>query len=483
MVDRHAENRRSLAEIVGESGLAIVGGATEVIRNFDVPHPFRQDSAFWYLTGFGEPDAVAVLAPGHHEGDYTLFVRPKDPTQELWTGARQGTEGAKERFGADSAHEIGELDSVLARLMVGRETLWYATGDERLDDHIAKIVGAARLHRERYGGITLSAVKDLSAPLGEMMLIKSAEEAASLREACKLTAEGHREAMRFARPGMREYEVQAALEYYWRLRGSRRNGYGSIVASGANACVLHYEENDSVVGDDDLILIDAAAEVDGYSSDITRTFPAGGAFSGRQRAVYEVVLAAQKRGVELSVPGSSLAAIHDGCAAILTEGLVALGLLPRSVEESLAMHHYTQFFMHGVGHWLGLDVHDRGAYRVEGRPRPLEPGMAFTVEPGLYVAPGDGEIELTLFEYDLDERAERRSRLGAAAAAALEEEEKEGAEKITHQIPEEFFGIGVRIEDDILITADGGENMTESVPREVSDIEALCAEVPRLPRR
>jgi Xaa-Pro aminopeptidase len=482
MTDRYADHRRRLAEVVGETGLAIIPAAAEIIRNYDVPHPFRQDSAFWYLTGFHEPDAVAVIAPGHEEGDFILFVRPKDPAQEVWTGVRQGIEGAKERFGADAAHVISDLDPVLARMMVGRDVLWYTAGNDRFDERITKIIGNARSHRERHGGIVPSTVKDVSAPLGELMLFKDDAEADSLRRACDLTAEGHIEAMRFARPGMPEYELQAALEYYWRLRGSRRNGYGSIVASGANACILHYEENDSVIGDDDLVLIDAAAEIDGYSSDITRTFPASGTFTSPQRAVYDVVLAAHKKGVEMSVPGSSMRAIHDECTRVLTEGMVDLGLLPKSLTESLSMHHYSPFYMHGTGHWLGLDVHDRGSYKVDGKSRPLEPGMAFTVEPGLYVAVDKGEIELNLLEYDLDEWTERRIRLGAVAASALEAEEKKNAEKITHTVPEELLGIGVRIEDDILITPDGHENLTESVPREVDEVEALCAEEPTLPR-
>jgi len=288
--------------------------------------------------------------------------------------------------------------------------------------------------------------------------------------------------MRFAQPGMWEYQVQAGLEYFWRLDGSPRNGYDSIVASGANACILHYIENDEQIGDDDLILIDAAAEVDGYSSDITRTFPANGEFTGPQRATYEVVLAAKKKGLGLAVPGSSLRTIHDESTRVLTEGMVDLGLLPKSLDESLAMHHYQQFFMHGTSHWLGLDVHDRGSYRIDGVHRPLEPGMVFTVEPGIYVAPDKAEIELTLLEYDLDEWNERRIRLGKKAAAAQEEDEKENAEKIKHEVPREFLGIGVRIEDDVLITPEGHENMTDSVPNEIDEIEALCAEESVLPR-
>ena len=482
MSDRFSDRRSELSEVIGSDGLAIIPGSSEVIRNYDVPHPFRQDSAFWFLTGFHEPDAVAVLAPGHEDGDYALFVRPKDPAAEVWTGIRTGVGDAKALFGADVAYELAELDEVLERMMIGREVLWYTTGNESFDDKVSAIVASARAHRERSGGAVPSTVSDVSVPIGEMMLFKSASEAESLRRACHLTADGHREAMRFAEPGMYEYEIQAAMEYRWRSNGSSRNGYGSIVASGANACVLHYEENNSQVESEDLVLIDAAAEVDGYSSDITRTFPANGKFTGPQRAVYEVVLAAQQRGVELSVPGGSMKTIHDEVTSLLAEGMVDLGLLPGLARDVLSMHHYSNFYMHGTGHWLGLDVHDRGSYRIDGVSRSLAEGMAFTVEPGLYVAPDKNEIELTLFSYDLDERNERRIRLGRKAAAALEAEELENAEKTTHVVPEEFLGIGVRIEDDILITGDGHENMTSSVPVAVDEIEALCAETSTMPR-
>lgn len=482
MTDPFAGRRRRLAEQIGDTGIAIIPAATEVIRNYDVHHEFRQDSMFWYLTGFHEPDAVAVLTPGSDEAEYTLFVRPKDPAQEVWTGIRTGPEGAKERFGADAAYDVSELEDVLERYMIGREVVWYRSGD-RLDSVVTAAIDQARAHRERFGGLVPSAVRDVSVPIGEMMLFKDQHEAELMRRACELSARGHREAMRFARPGQHEYEVQAALEYYWRLEGSRRNGYPSIVASGANACILHYVENDDQIGDDDLVLIDAAAEVGGYSSDITRTFPASGRFTGPQRAVYEVVLAAQQRGLELAHPGSTMRGIHDGALAVLVEGMVDLGLLPLSVEESLAMHHYTEFYMHGTGHWLGLDVHDRGSYRLDGKPRPLEPGMVFTVEPGLYVAADKAEIELTLLAYDIDEWNERRIRLGRKAAAKLEKEEKEAAEKIKHRVPEEFLGIGVRIEDDVIVTADGHDNMTLSVPKDIDEVEALCAEAPTLPLR
>lgn len=459
----------------------MVPGARETVRNHDVTHLFHQETAFWYLTGFGEPDAVAVLAPGHDEGEYALFVRPRDPSQEVWTGMRAGVDGAKRDHGADVAYEIAEIDEVLQRYMIGREVIWYAAGNEAFDERMTFLLEKARGVRERYGYSVPSAVKDVSVPLGEMMLFKGEVEAESLRKACQLSEEGHLEAMRFARPAMYEYQVQAALEYYWRLRGSPHNGYPSIVASGPNACILHYVENDRRIGEADLVLVDAAAEVDGYSSDITRTFPANGKFTPEQRAVYEVVLAAEKKGVELASPGSTLGEIHDAAVRILTEGMVDLGLLPRSVDESVSMAHYREFYMHGTSHWLGLDVHDRGSYRTEGKHRPLEPGMSFTVEPGLYVGVDKGEIELTLLEVDLDERAERRIRLGPKAAKALEAEEGENSEKVTHQVPEAFLGIGVRIEDDILVTVDGHEVLSGRAPVEIDEVEAVCSQESRLP--
>jgi len=481
MSDRFAARRRRLAEIIGIDGIAVVPAAVEVIRSYDTTFDFHQDPDFLYLTGFPEPETVAVITPGHPEGDYTLFVRPRDPEMESWNGYRAGVEGAKSTFGADAAYESAELDEVLARLMIGRGTLWYETGNEHHDSRINALIEKARNHRVRYGGTVPAEVRDLSVTLGEMRLFKTDDELVSLARACDLSARGHMEAMRFARPDVYEYQVQAALEYHWRVGGSRHNGYPSIVASGPNACVLHYVENDRLIEDGDLILIDGAAEYDGYSSDITRTFPANGRFSGPQRALYEVVLAAQRTGLEMSVPGSSMRSIHDAATHVLTEGMVELGMLPKSVEESLAMHHYNEFYFHGTGHWLGLDVHDSGAYRIDGVSRKLEPGMAFTVEPGLYVAPHKGEIELSLLEYDLDEWAQRRILEGRAAAMAKENQAKEEAEKIRHQVPKAFLGIGIRIEDDLVITDRGHDNLTSAVPTGWEDIEALCAEESLLP--
>ena len=481
MADRYAEHRRRLAEIVGSEGLAVVPAGREAVRSHDVHYDFHQDPAFWYLTGFPEPDAVAVIAPGHDEGDFALFVRPKDPTQELWTGIRAGVEGAETDYGADVAYELGDLDEALQRYMIGRDVIWYAPGTSTFDDRVTRIMEKARTVREKYGYTVPSTVKDVTVPLGELMLIKDDAATDSLRRACQLSAEGHLEAMRFAQPAMYEYQVQAALEYYWRLNGSRHNGYPSIVAAGHNACILHYIDNDSRIGESDLVLIDAAAEVDGYSSDITRTFPANGAFTAPQRAMYEVVLEAEKKGMAMAAPGTTMGDIHETAVRILSEGMVDLGLLPGPVDDHISMAHYREFYMHNTGHWLGLDVHDRGMQRFDGEYRPLEPGMVFTVEPGLYVALDKEEVELSLLEIDLDQRAERRLRLGPKAAAAKEAEEQENAEKIIHSVPSEFLGIGIRIEDDVLITDAGHQNLTDRVPVEIDEVEAICAEESRLP--
>ncbi|MEX2278950.1 MAG: aminopeptidase P N-terminal domain-containing protein [Acidimicrobiia bacterium] len=476
MSDRFKNHRTALAQTIGDRSIAVVPAAAETVRNDDVHHVFRQDSDFHYLTGFGEPDAVCVLAPGHPDGDFHLFVRPRDPEMEIWTGYRAGVEGAKERYAADVAYEISELENELSRLMQGRDALFYRLGNADHDASIGRLLDTARSQLERFGRVVPVAVHDVGTVLADQRLRKSESEIESLRAACALSAEGHREAMRFARPGLYEYQVQAAMEYIWREAGSPRDGYPSIVASGPNAIVLHYIENDRLIEDGDLILIDAAAEVDMYSSDITRTFPANGGFTAPQRAVYDVVLAAERAGIAASRPGATLRQCHDASIAVLAEGLADLGLIPRSAPDILGMHLYRQFFMHGTSHWLGLDVHDAGSYRTAGVHRPLEPGMVFTVEPGIYVAPDRPEVEFTLLEHDLDAWTERRILLGTAEARKAEEEEKEAAEKITHRIPEEFLGIGIRIEDDILITADGHENLTSGVPTDPDKIESLCTE-------
>ncbi len=476
----YASRRDDFAEVL-RGGIAVIPASREVTRNFDVEYEFRQDSDFWFLTGFGEPDAVAVIDPSHPEERFVLFVRPRDREMEIWNGYRAGVEGAKERYGADAAYPIASLDEELAKRFIGRGAVYTPLANTGFTGRMTGLVNRVRGAATRYGRPVPVELRDAAPLLHELRLRKTPAEIARLRAACTLTAAGHAEAMRFAAPGLYEYQVQAAMEYLWRVNGSMRNGYPSIVASGANAVVLHYTENDRRMEDGDLLLVDAAAEVDYFSSDITRTFPVNGVFSAPQRAVYEVVLAAQHASLEMCRPDATMKGIHRGSVEVITKGLVELGLVPGPVEDALARHHYREYFMHGTGHWLGLDVHDAGAYGVDGKPRLLEPAMSFTVEPGVYIDPEREVVKLSLLEFDPDEWAERRMLLGTAAAKKLEDEEREAAGWVEHPVPAEFRGIGVRIEDDVLITADGYENLTAEVPTDPDDVEALCAETPRVP--
>jgi len=471
------DRRQRFAEAVGD-GLAIVPGNVEVHRNADTAYPFRQSSDFFFLTGFDEPEAVAVFNPTHAKERFVLFVRPRDREQEVWTGRRAGVEGAIAVYGADTAYPVAQLDEKLRDWMLDRPTLHYRLGNPAHDARVVRLVTELRAARSR-GHATPVRIEDPGPILHEMRLRRTPAELAWQRRACAISREAHAEAMRVARPGMREYEVQAALEYVFRVHGSRRNAYPSIVASGPNACILHYDANTRRMEDGELLLIDAGCEYGYHASDITRTFPVGGRFTAPQRAIYELVLAAQQAAIDRARPGARFEDLHDAARRTLTEGLVELGLLPRGVEDSLAMHHYREFFMHGTGHWLGMDVHDVGDYRVGGQSRALEPGMVLTVEPGIYVDPERETVTFALREYSEQEMWDRRHRLGTAAARKLEEEERARAEKVVHRIPKEFRGIGVRIEDDVLITAGGAEVLTAGTPKTVDEVERACAEAPR----
>jgi Xaa-Pro aminopeptidase len=474
------ERRRRFAEAVGDA-LAIIPGAREAARNADTDFEFRQDSDFYFLTGFDEPDAVAVFNPSHAKERFVLFVRPRDREQEIWTGRRAGVEGAIAAYGADAAYTIDELDARLREYAIDRASLVYRLGNPHYDARVTRLVSEMRGIRVR--GFTAPVrIEDPGPILHELRLRRAPEELARQRRACEISRDAHVEAMRFAQPGQYEYAVQAALEFVFRKGGSPRNAYPSIVASGPNACILHYNENRRRMEDGDLLLIDAGCEWGYHAADITRTFPVNGRFTAPQRRMYEVVLRAQLAGIAAARPGARYEAVHDAARRVLTEGLVALGLLPRGLEESLAMHHYREFYMHGTGHWLGMDVHDVGDYKIGRQSRPLEPGMVLTVEPGLYVDPERESATFHLREYSEEEMWERRFRLGMAAAKKIEEEEKARAEKIVHPIPPEYRGIGIRIEDDVLVTAAGNDVLTAGTPKTVEDVERTCAEPPRLPR-
>ena len=475
-----ADRRQRLAEAVGD-GLAVIPGAREVPRNADTDYEFRQNSDFYFLTGFDEPDAVLVLNPSHAKERYVLFVRPRDREMEIWNGHRAGVEGAIATYGADTAYTIDQLDDKLREFAIDRPALFYRLGNPAHDNRMLRLLDSLRAVRSR-GLVTPTRIDDPSPVIAEMRLRRSPAELARQRRACEISRDAHVEAMRYCQPGMHEYEVQAALEFVFRLGGSPRNGYPSIVASGPNACILHYHENTRRMEAGDLLLIDAACEWGYHSADITRTFPVSGRFTAPQRAVYQIVLDAQLAAIAACRPGNRYADMHEAARRVLTEGLVGLGVLPCGVEPSLAMHHYREFYMHGTGHWLGMDVHDVGDYRLHGESRRLEPGMVLTVEPGLYFDPARESVTYALREYSEEEMWERRYRLGAAAARKIEEEEKARAEKVTHPVPAECRGIGIRIEDDILITADGHQVLTAGTPKTIEEVERACAEPSRLPR-
>jgi len=430
--DPFRARRREVMQLMG-GGIAIVPTAPHQVRNRDVYFPYRADSDFHYLTGFPEPEAVAVLAPGREEGEFILFCRPRDRERETWDGRRFGVEGARQHFGADEAHPIGDIDTVLPRLLEDCERVFVPVG--RLPEFDMKVLHwvAEIKERVRTGVHAPGEIVDITHILHEMRLIKSAEELRLMRRAGRVSAEAHIRAMRACRPGMMEYEIQAELEYVFRSNGAAFPAYPPIVAGGRNALILHYDENRDPLGDGDLLLIDAGAEIEGYAGDITRTFPVNGRFSAAQREVYEVVLAAQREAISRVRAGNPWNAPHDAAVRVLTEGLIALGLLQGDVEEAIGADSYRRFYMHRTGHWLGLDVHDVGDYKVDGLWRELEPGMVLTVEPGLYIPEDD----------DIDPR---------------------------------LRGIGIRIEDDVAVRRRGHEVLTAGVPVDPDEIEALMAE-------
>lgn len=430
--DHFADRRRRLAASLG-GGVAVVPTAPERIRNRDAHYPYRFDSYFHYLTGFVEPDAVLVLVMGEAPESpprSILFCREKSEEREIWEGFRHGPHGARERYGFDEACPIGLLDERMHALLENQPVIHYAPGADPLWD--ARVMGWLNAVREkvRLGIAAPAAIEDLRSHLDEMRLFKDSVELATMRRAADISAEAHRRAMRASRPGRYEYEIEAELLYAFRRNGAQFPAYTSIVASGANACVLHYVSNDARMADGDLLLIDAGCELDGYASDITRTFPVNGRFSGPQREVYELVLAAQGAAMREARAGRGWNEPHDAAVRTLARGMLDLGLLQGTLDAVLETESYRRFYMHRTGHWLGLDVHDVGDYKKDGAWRALAPGMVLTVEPGLYIRPGDG-------------------------------------------IPEKFCNIGVRIEDDVVITSGECEIITHATPKSIADIEAL----------
>jgi Xaa-Pro aminopeptidase len=429
-LDEYAARRARLMQAMGPDGIAIVPASREVIRARDSHYKFRQDSDFRYLTGFLEPDAVAVLAPGRPAGEYLLFVRPRDPAREIWDGYRAGPEGAKKVYRADRAFTAAEFAGMLPGLLSGRQRIYFTLGEHPEFD--ARIAACVREIREvsRRGAAAPVEFVALETTLHEQRLVKTPREIEIQAHACAVTARAHVRAMKFARPGVWEYQLGAEIHHEFELEGMEP-GYLSIVGTGANACVLHYVENRAQLKDGELVLIDAGGEYQGYTADITRCFPANGKFSPAQKAIYEVVLAAQLAAIEELKAGNPSSRPHEVATRKLTEGMAALGLLQGDVDTLIKEEKYKKFFMHGTGHWLGMDVHDVGRYKIAGEARPFAAGMIMTVEPGLYVAPG------------------------------------------TEGVDQKYWGIGVRIEDDVLVTDSGPRVLTSGVPKAVAEIEAL----------
>ncbi|HZI61256.1 MAG TPA: Xaa-Pro aminopeptidase [Pyrinomonadaceae bacterium] len=429
MTKRHLEE---FMRRMAPKSVAIIPGAREATRSNDTNYRFRQDSDFFYLTGFEEPDAIAVVKPAE-TNKYSLFVRPRDPEREIWDGRRAGVEGAVSEFGAQAAFPIAEFNSKLREILSDMDILYYRLGVNReLDDAIVREIAAMRgVNRKPIH--PPQTIVDPASIIHEMRVVKSPEEIEIMQTAADIAAEAHVEAMKAARPGMQEYQIEALIEQIFRRRGAAGPAYTSIVGGGPNATVLHYINNDAELRDGDLLLIDAGAEYKGYASDITRTFPINGRYTKAQREIYDLVLKTQMSCVEMVRPGVTHDQLKQHSIEMLTEGMVELGLLKGNAEELIKEKKHEQFYMHGLGHMIGIDVHDVGRYYFGEDSRPLEPGVVMTVEPGLYISPN------------------------------------------TKDVPEQYLGIGVRIEDDVLCTNNGPRVLTNKVPKQAEEIEELMA--------
>jgi len=423
----YAGRRARLAQLM-QRGVAVVPTAPERPRNRDSNYPYRYDSYFYYLTGFPEPEAVLVLVAGDPVRSI-LFCRDKNAEREIWDGFRYGLERARAEFHFDESHSISELDTLLPKLLADQPALHCHLGsDGRWDERVLQALNAVRA-QVRTGVTAPAAIYDVRTPLDEMRLLKDEHELAIMRRAAQISTDAHRRAMGAVKPGRAEYEIEAELLHEFRRRGAQAPAYTSIVAGGANACVLHYVSNDAVLNAGDLLLVDAGCELDGYAADITRTYPVSGRFTPAQRDVYQMVLAAQGAAIAAVQPGAAWTAPHDAALRVLARGLIDFGLCQGSVDKVIEAGDYKRFYMHRTGHWLGLDVHDAGEYKRDGQWRELKPGMVLTVEPGCYIRGDD--------------------------------------------VPARFANTGIRIEDDVLVTASGNEVLTHAAPKSVQDIEAL----------
>lgn len=429
----YPKRRRVLMDALSDNSIAILPAAPVTIRNRDVEHLYRQDSDFYYLSGFDEDNAVIVLIPGRAHGEYVVFCHDKDPAQEIWTGKRLGPNAAIKELGADDAFPIDDIDDILPGLLEGKDRIYANLGltpefDQKLMQWVKHIKAQSRL-----GKTAPHEFSALDPLLHEQRLIKSASEIKLMRQAATISAHAHANAMKASMRCRYEYELEAELMHTFMSAGSRWPAYASIVGSGDNACILHYTRNDQAIKSNSLVLIDAGCELDYYAADITRTFPARGRFSRAQKALYQVVLDAQLAAIDAVQPGNHWNQPHEAALSVLTQGLIDLGIIEGSLEDALQEERYKPFYMHKTGHWLGMDVHDVGDYRIDGQWRLLEPGMVLTIEPGLYMAPDNTDID------------------------------------------EQWRGIGIRIEDDVVVTRNGHDILTGDVPKTIDAIEALMA--------
>lgn len=433
-ISEFKRRRRQLMRMMGPGSIAILPSAPISVRNRDADYPYRPDSDFHYLTGFPEPEAVAVLIPGRKQAEYVLFCRERDREKETWNGLRAGQEGACEIYAADDSFPIGDLNDILPRMIEQSERVFYAMGcNHELDKQMSEWISTIRNQGRSgvHGPIEFVALDHY---LHDMRLYKSRSEIAAMRRAAKISAKAHKRAMQYCRPGLMEWQVEAELVHECAKNGGRYQAYTPIVGGGANGCILHYVENSAELQSGDLLLIDAGCEYDYYASDITRTFPVNGRFSPEQRALYELVLKSQAAAIEKVRPGNHWNDPHDAVVKVITKGLVELGILKGRVSTLIRNEAYKRFYMHRAGHWLGMDVHDVGDYKIDGKWRLLEPGMVLTVEPGIYIPAG------------------------------------------AKGVAKKWWNIGIRIEDDLLVTKDGHDLLSKDIPKTVAAIEALMAD-------
>jgi len=429
----YKRRRKHLMQIMGEDAVAILPAALVRMRNRDAEFQYRQDSDFHYITGFDEPEAVVVLVPGREHGEYILFCRENDKKMETWNGLRAGQDGAIEKYAADDSFPIDDIDDILPGLLENKEKVYYTMGvHPDFDQRVIKWVNRLR-EQSRMGVHTPGEFVSLDHQLHDMRLYKSAAEIKVMRKAAKISAEAHIRAIQFCKPGQYEYQLEAELLHHFMQHGARSPAYSSIVGGGKNGCILHYVENSESLKDGDLVLIDAGAELECYAADISRTFPVNGKYSKEQRILYEIVLTAQLAAIEQVKPGNHWNDPHEAAIKVVTQGLIDVGILKGKLKSNIEKETYKDFYMHRTGHWLGMDVHDVGDYKVDDEWRVLEPGMVLTVEPGLYISE----------DHD--------------------------------HVAKKWHNIGIRIEDDVLVTKDGHEVLSKDVPKDPDEIEALMA--------